>query len=73
MATHDKLIYHRSEFSREAKKIEMDIPPNLTIEEFKIVCRRLASSLGYAPESISKAFGKDKEVGDPTQLKLLFD
>ena len=69
MATHDKLIYYRSEFSREAKKIEMEI----TIAEFKIVCRRLASSLGYAPESVANEFGRDKEVGNKKQLKLLFD
>ena len=73
MATHDKLIYYRSEFGREANKIEMEIPPNLTIAEFKIVCRRLASSLGYGSDSIVKEFGKDKEVGDKNQLKLLFD
>ena len=73
MATHDKLVYYRSEYSREAKKIEMEIPPNLTISEFKIVCRRLAASLGYASESIIKEFGKDKEVGDKNQLKLLLD
>jgi hypothetical protein len=71
--THDKLTYYRSEFSREAKKIEMEIPPNLTIAEFKIVCRRLASSLGYGPESVAAEFGKDKEVGNTNQLKLLFD
>tara|TARA_B100000424_G_C22937954_1_gene499084 strand:- start:1176 stop:1394 length:219 start_codon:yes stop_codon:yes gene_type:complete len=70
---HDKLIYLRSESSREAKKIEMDIPPNLTISEFKIVCRRLAASLGYGQESIGKAFGYDKEVGNENQLKLLLD
>ena len=69
----DKLIYYRSEFSREAKKIEMEIPPNLNIKEFKIICRRLASSLGYAPESVAREFGKDKEVGNKKQLKLLFD
>ena len=51
----------------------MEIPPNLTISEFKIVCRRLAASLGYASESIIKEFGKDKEVGDKNQLKLLLD
>ena len=71
--THDKLIYLRSEFSREAKKIEMDIPPNLDIKEFKIICRRLASSLGYGPNAIEKEFGKDKEVGNEKQLKLLLD
>ena len=70
---YDKLIYYRSDYSREAQKIEMEIPPNLTIAEFKIVCRRLAAATGYAHESITKEFGKDKEVGNQNQLKLLFD
>ena len=69
----DKLIYLRGEESREAKNIEMDIPSNLTITEFKIVCKRLAASLGYGQDSISKEFGKDKEVGNKNQLKLLLD
>mgnify|MGYP001179880059 CR=1 FL=1 len=73
MPTYDKLIYYRSDYSREAQKIEMEIPPNLTIAEFKIVCRRLAAATGYSPESITREFGKDKEVGNKKQLKLLFD
>tara|TARA_B110000858_G_scaffold195675_1_gene252624 strand:+ start:142 stop:360 length:219 start_codon:yes stop_codon:yes gene_type:complete len=69
----DKLIYLRGDDSREADKIEMDIPSNLTIQEFKIICRRLALSLGYGSESVSSEFGKDQEVGNKKQLKLLFD
>jgi hypothetical protein len=69
----DKLIYLRGDESREADKIEMDIPTNLNVKEFKLVCRRLALSLGYGTDSVSREFGKDKEVGNKKQLKLLFD
>ncbi len=70
---YDKLIYLRGDESREAEKIEMDIPSNLTIKEFKIICRRLASSLGYGHDAVRKEFGKDKEVGNKNQLNLLLD
>ena len=70
---YDKLIYLRGDKGREAEKIEMDIPSNLTIKEFKTICRRLASSLGYGPSAVSREFGKDKEVGNKNQLKLLLD
>lgn len=70
---YDKIIYLRGDDSKEAKKIEFDVPSNLTIKQFKIICRRLASSLGYGPNAIEKEFGKDKEVGNEKQLKLLLD
>ena len=69
----DKLIYLRGDDSREADKIEMDIPSNLTIQEFKIICRRMALSIGYGSDSVIAEFGKDEEVGNPEQLTLLFD
>lgn len=69
----DKLIYQRGEDSKEPKKVSFDVSPDLTIQEFKRTCKRLAYSLGYSPESIDREFGKDKEVGDVKQLKLLFD
>ncbi len=70
---YDKLIYFRGNKSREAEKIEMGIPSNLTIKEFKIVCRRMALSLGYGSTSVTKEFGRDNEVGNKNQLKLLLD
>tara|TARA_R110000851_G_scaffold37986_4_gene97756 strand:+ start:12722 stop:12940 length:219 start_codon:yes stop_codon:yes gene_type:complete len=72
MAQH-KLIYLRGDKGREADRIEMAIPSNLTIQEFQLICRRLALSLGYASDSVSETFGKDQEVGNKKQLKLLFD
>ena len=50
---YDKLIYLRGNESREAEKIEMEIPSNLTIKEFKIICRRLVLSLGYGSTSVN--------------------
>ena len=54
---YDKLIYLRGDESREAEKIEMDIPSNLTIKEFKRLCVRLAYSLVYGEKGIKKTFG----------------
>ena len=55
-----KLKYTSDELShREAKNIEFTIPEDLNINEFKTICRRLASAMGYHPESIKKTFGND--------------
>lgn len=43
--------------NREAKKINLDVPDDMNIFEFKIMCVRLAASMGYADSSIKKAFG----------------
>jgi hypothetical protein len=41
---------------REASKIELTVPDDMTIFEYKTICIRMASALGYHPETISKAF-----------------
>jgi hypothetical protein len=51
-----------SESHREAKNIEFTIPEDLTISEFKTICRRLAGAMGYHPNTIQKAFGNDWDV-----------
>lgn len=43
---------------REASEIEFKIPDDMDIYEFKVMCVRLASSIGYHKNSIDKAFGK---------------
>ena len=45
------------ENNREASKIELDVPDDMDINEYKVVCVRLAASMGYANKSITKAFG----------------
>ena len=58
-----KLIYIDSDFdsNREAKKISFTISEDLDIYEFKIVCQRMASAMGYHQDSIQRAFGPNEK------------
>ena len=60
--------------NREANKIEFDVPDDMDINEYKVVCVRLASALGYGNKSIKKSFG-DLVFGneDKNELKDLLD
>lgn len=62
------------EVQREASKIEFDVPDDMDINEFKVMCVRLASAMGYHENSIKKSFG-DFVFGDenPNTLKELID
>ncbi len=42
---------------REASKIEFTVPDDMNIWEYKIMCIRLAQSIGYTEKSIKSAFG----------------
>lgn len=58
-----KLIYKVTEpdtlkFSKEANEIVFDIDDGLTIDEFKVVCIRMAAAMGYSGNSIKKSFGE---------------
>jgi len=56
-----KLIFRYTdelvENCREASKIEFKVPDDMDIQEFKVMCVRLANAIGYHPNSIEKAFG----------------
>ena len=69
----DKIIYKRAIKSKEPQIIEFSIPSDLSIQEYKRTCKRMAQALGYSNQSIEEYFGKDKELGNTNQLKLLFD
>ena len=69
----DKIMYTRAIKSKEPQIIEFSIPSDLSIQEYKRACKRLAQALGYSNQNIEEHFGKDKEIGNPAQLKLLFD
>lgn len=43
---------------REAFNIELSVPDDMNIFEYKIVCERMASAMGYTDSSIKKAFGE---------------
>jgi len=71
----DKLIYHRGGKTKEAKRIEFEIPKGMTCEEFKIICIRMAHALGYHEKTVRKSFGNIQDANkenDKRQL-LLFD
>ena len=66
---YDKLTYERGAPSNEAQKIEFDIPQDMTVHEFKRICKRLASALGYSSTSIDEAFSTSKKVTNKKLLK----
>lgn len=68
-----RLEYHSEEpLNREAKHITFDVPDDMNISEYKIVCVRLASAMGYHPSSIYKAFGElDYETKSDRDFKEL--
>ena len=59
---------------REAKEIELTVPDDMDINEFKVMCVRMASAMGYQEKSIQKGFG-DLVYGeeDVNTLKELLD
>jgi hypothetical protein len=66
-----KLEYHSEEpLNREAKHISFDVPDDMNIHEYKIMCVRLASAIGYHSSSICKAFGElDYETESDIEFK----
>jgi hypothetical protein len=53
-----KMIFNidKTDF-REAFNIELSVPDDMNIYEFKTVCVRMASAMGYTDLSVKKAFG----------------
>jgi hypothetical protein len=53
-----KIVYHISDsYNREASEISFDVPNDMNINEYKIICVRLAHAMGYHYKSIEKVFG----------------
>lgn len=74
-----KLIFRYTEDdfienNREASEIVLTVPDDMDIHEFKVMCVRLASSMGYHDKSIEKSFG-DLIYGEDTEktIKELLD
>jgi hypothetical protein len=44
--------------NREAKNIRFDVPDDMNIYEYKIMCVRLAHAMGYHHNSVKKVFGE---------------
>lgn len=57
-----KLIFtNDTEFNREATNIEFTLPDDMDIFEYRIMCIRMASAMGYGESSIQKAFGNEDD------------
>jgi len=71
----NRLVYHRGGSTKEAKQIEFTIPKDMTCEEFKVICIRMAHAIGYHEASVRKTFGEisDKTSPNEKQLKLLLN
>jgi len=55
-----KFIFIIDEFeNREASKIEFEVPNDMDVWEYKRMCIRMASAMGYASLSVKKAFGQE--------------
>jgi hypothetical protein len=68
------LTYEYESDNREAKLIKFQISDELDIHEFKIICVRLASSLGYSDVSIKKSFGElDYDTLDDKFFRKIFN
>ena len=54
-----KLIfkYTETERNREASEISLTVPDDLNISEYKIMCIRMAHSMGFSEKTIQKEFG----------------
>lgn len=49
--------------NRETEKVTLTIPDDMNLNEFKIICTRLAVSLGYSQSSVDNSFfGKLKKT-----------
>lgn len=55
---------------REAFNIELSVPDDMNIFEYKVVCERMASAMGYTDSSIKKVFGDTNyETKEDVQFK----
>jgi hypothetical protein len=53
-----RLTYNIEEtHNREASEISFDVPNDMNINEYKIICVRLAHAMGYHYKSIERCFG----------------
>jgi hypothetical protein len=63
-------IHEDNEFNREASTIEFTVPDDMNINEFKVMCVRMAHAIGYHQNSITKAFG-DLNFGNDDKDKFI--
>tara|TARA_R110000744_G_scaffold255201_1_gene370712 strand:+ start:742 stop:957 length:216 start_codon:yes stop_codon:yes gene_type:complete len=67
----DKIEYTRGTYSKEAQKVVLEVREDLDIHEFKVMCKRLAASLGYSPASVEEAFGSKPPLSGTDKMKKI--
>ena len=50
----DKLIYERGTMSSEAQKVEFEVPTDMTVHEFKRICKRIWVTTRWCNGYVSK-------------------
>ena len=67
----NKIIFERGEENDdglfdviEPERITLDIPSGISIYDFKVICKRLASAIGYCEQSIEDAFGNETDTDE---------
>lgn len=64
----------KDSLNREANNIRFDVPDDMNIYEYKIMCVRLAHAMGYHHNSISKVFGSlDYETQSDRDFKKFME
>tara|TARA_R110001583_G_scaffold13766_5_gene58744 strand:- start:2386 stop:2592 length:207 start_codon:yes stop_codon:yes gene_type:complete len=64
----DRITYTRGTYSKEAQKVELEVREDMDIFDFKILCKRLAASLGYSYNSIEEAFDNKQRPSKTKQI-----
>jgi hypothetical protein len=66
-----KLIFNiDNDNFREASNIELVVPDDMDIWEYKIMCIRLASAMGYTESTIKRAFGEEQYNHTEDELRF---
>lgn len=55
---------------REASEIEFTLKDDININEYKIICVRMASALGFHQNSIQKVFGELVYGSEEEELEI---
>lgn len=55
---------------REASNIELTVPDDMDIWEYKIMCIRMASAMGYTESTIKRAFGEEEINYTESELRF---
>ncbi len=59
--------------NREMNKIVFEFEDELTITEFKLICKRMAAAMGYSDTNIKSAFGDDVSPNFDEEYKELIE